>query len=192
MMIKVIADLLREIFASLCRHWRGVACYVAGVVTVVLIVLPCGSKTPKYDMQSKPKIVYETLPPPKPIHDTIPVLKYVRHNIHDTIVQNQLDTTQNIVVQVADSETCLAGKYNAPDSAQIEWSACSIDLPLTIREPINWDVKYLPAPRIEKIVTITDTIASFPSLWSRIKNNSAYVAIGCVVGAGTTMYFMSR
>jgi hypothetical protein len=176
MIIKVFADLLKELFASLCKHWRGVSCYVAGVLTVVLLAIWCDK--PVHTHSTAIQHVYDTIRTIDTITSQTPLAVVKRYIVHDTTIITIHDTLHIVTV---DTLGCLSGSYVADDSASFEWQACSEDFPKSLSDKIFWDVKYLPAPRITETITITDTVTT-SNTWNTIKTGAFWGVIGACVG----------
>jgi hypothetical protein len=125
---------------------------------------------------SSSTIIIDTVYSTDTIHDTTPAkwrTKIVR------CTTSVSETTAGEIYE--DTLGCISGEYKAPDSSYISWSACSNDLPLVIRDPIVWDVKHIPAPKITIHEMRVDTIQR-PRFWREVKIGGVVFVVGVATG----------
>jgi hypothetical protein len=153
------------------------AFFVLVIVILLIILFNRGCEKPVHNTTTTTTI-YDTILTHDTITRIIPATSFVRVVVRDTMILH--DTTEGELV--IDTLGCIKGEFKTPDSAKFEWQACSIDLPLVLREPINWEVKYVAPPKIVAHEIRVDTVVS-PRFWRELKIGSCCIGIGIAAGA---------
>ena len=186
MIIKIVGDWV-------AKHLHTVTAYIAGVLTVVLLLVVC----------YKPAPVPVPLPPiVKVEHDSVKVVIdhwdtltkkvpiYITEAKKKSPILFTLDTT-------IDSEITYQGSIKEDDSAYIKFELTSSQLPTTLPPDLKSYITYLPAPKITTTITHIDTTTLYKpqpvpynDTWTTVKA-CAWTGVICgVLGVGLGIYLL--
>jgi hypothetical protein len=170
---------LNALLKFMADHWRGLLCYIAGILTFLLFLALCAQPT----LQQKPQTHTVTIKDTVILRDTItrPVKTTVviHKRVHDTLIVQDTTDGESIIEPVA----CYHAEQKFDDSAFVSVDMCSKEFPLVKPVDLTTNFKYLPAPEKRHYELRVDSIFVQPVVnkWKEVKTAVKWGSIGAVV-----------